>query len=171
MATRSRKTRISKKKRNSNAFELTRLKLLYGLSGAFTLCVAGLLLARPAPLAGTQNPSALAAQSQDPLDSAIQADRGIDPAAWRTIAIERCDSLVGSVFHFAILPQSSGDQIAISAEWSRQVSFSSSPGELRIALISADPAIRPEEEKTIRLLVDRLRNRLRIEESSVVWRS
>lgn len=157
--------------KKSDRFELTRVKLLYGLSGAFTLCVMGLLLARPAPLSASQSgPAALAAQTRDPLDSAIGTDRSIEMATWDRIVIDRSDALATATFHFAVLPQASGDQIAISAEWSRQTAFSSAPGDLLITLVSPDPSHRPHEEKTIRSLVERLSSRLRIGESAVVWR-
>lgn len=170
MAKRKTKSRGLSKKKTSPTFELTRIKLLYGMSGVFTLAVAALLLARPAPLIGNSNGTPLAAQSQDSLDSAIQIDRGIDTSAWKTIVVDRTDSLGSASFHFAILPQDSGDQIAISSEWSRQTSFSGGPGELRIVLVTEDKARMPQDEKTIRLLVERLRDRLRITSADIVWR-
>lgn len=170
MAQRKRKVRRSTKK-HANRFELTRLNLLYGLSGAFTLCVVGLLIARPAPLSASETGlSVLAAQTQDPLDSAIGTDQSIEMARWQRIVIDRSDSLATAAFHFAVLPQPSGDQIAISAEWSRQASLSTPPGDLVITLVSADPAHRPQDEKTIRSLVGRLSSRLRIAESAIIWR-
>lgn len=173
MATRKRTTRTAsrKKKKTANSFELTRLKLLYGLSGAFTMCVAGLLVARPAPLRADRNdPSVLAAQNADPLDSAIGIDRGIDPSVWNKITVERADSLSSASFHFAVLPQPSGDQIAIGAEWNRQADFAGARGELKVALVSPDASRAPGDEKTIRLLVSRLANRLRMNESAIEWR-
>jgi hypothetical protein len=170
MAKRRSPRRGLSKKKPTITLELTRIKLLYGLSGVFTLAVAGLLLARPAPLPGDANMTALAAQSQDPLDSAIQPGRGLDTSAWKRITIERADSLGSASFHFAVLPQSSGDQIAISAEWSRQAVFSEAPGELRIMLISSNPDLNIQEEKTIQQLVQRLTSRLGLGREEVVWR-
>lgn len=170
MAKRKTKSRGLSKKKPSQTFELTRVKLLYGMSGVFTLAVAALLMARPAPLNGNPNGTPLAAQSQDQLDSAITIDRGIDTSIWKSIVVDRTDSFGSASFHFAILPQDSGDQIAISSEWSRQIGFGEAAGELRIVLVSADDTRSPQEEKTIRLLVERLRDRLRITSADVVWR-
>lgn len=151
-------------------FELTRIKLLYGLSGVFTLAVAGLLLARPAPLTGgVEGNQMLAAQTQDPIDAAIAPERGVDRSAWKKIVVGRADSLGSAQFHFAVLPQPSGDQLAISSEWSRQASFPNAAGELRVLLISNDATQPLEEVRTIQTLVQRLSTRIGVEASKVEW--
>ena len=177
MAKRNPSDRNSGRTSAAASFELTRIKLLYCLSGVFTLCVAGLLLARPAPLSPPTYASAAQAYAAgalaaatDPLDAVIWTDRGIDSSLWKRIVVERTDSLAQSSFHFAVLPQMSGDQIAISAEWGLQQDFEARSGELRIVLVSADPTLEPAREKTVRLLVERLRDRLRMNSADVCWR-
>lgn len=170
MAKRKSPRRGLSKKKASAALELTRVKLLYGLSGVFTLAVVGLLLGRPAPLSSQPVQPALAAQSDDPLDQALLPARGIDVAAWKQVVVERAESLGSASFHFAVLPQATGDQMAISAEWSRQVAFNDSPGQVRVVLISSDLASAAQQEKSIVHLVDRLTNQLNLRADQVVWR-
>lgn len=170
MAKRKSPRRGLSKKKPAAALEMTRVKLLYGLSGIFTLAVAGLLLARPAPLSRDAASAALAARAEDPLEAALQPARGMDPSAWKRIVIERAESLGSASFHFAILPQNAGDQIAISSEWSRQVAFNDRPGELRVVLISPDAAASPQQEKSILHLVERLSDQLKMAPERIEWR-
>jgi hypothetical protein len=171
MAKRKKVRRGLSKKKPPTLLELTRVKLLWGLSGVFTLAVAGLLLARPAPLTGATGAGAvLAARTQDPLDVAIAPDRGLDAGVWKRIVVARADSLGSASFHFAVLPQDSGDQLAISAEWSRQASFQGAPGELRVVLISPEVNQDPRDVRTITQLVERLTTRIGIASGAVSWK-
>ena len=167
MAKRNRNARSPVPKTTSKS-DLTRIKLLYGLSGVFTICVLGLLVARPAPLVGAGSGSPALSAAQDAVDTAIGTDRGIDTKLWKRIVIGRTNSLSSS-FHFAVLPRDSGDQIAISTEWSKQTDFADRPGDLRIMLVSTDPAQEPAKEITVKRLVERLQGRLRIDAPDILW--